>query len=119
MILGGLVVYGCATYIIYHGVKLYRLPDLPEESHILKDVSDRYEITAKHFDQNVDLTEKLMGMGWLRQRLVNKAFGHVLEASVGTGRNAALYKLKDCKRITMIDQSKEMIGIAREKFYGR
>ena len=119
MVLGGLVAYGLATYVIYHGVRLYRMPDLPKDSHVPQDVSDRYETTAKHFDQDVDLMEKFMGIGWMRQRLVRKASGHILEASVGTGRNASFYNLKNSKSITMIDQSKEMMMIAREKFHGK
>ena len=119
LILGSLVVYGFATYIIYNSVQLYRLPNLPEGLPVSEDVSDRYERTAEHFDQDVDFTEKLIGMGWLRQRLTRKASGHVLEVSVGTGRNAAFYNLKGCKSIAMIDQSKEMVKIAREKFNGK
>ena len=119
LILGGLIVYGFATYIIYNSIQLYRLPNLPEGLPVPEDVSDRYERTAEHFDQDIDLTEKLIGMGWLRQRLTRKASGHVLEVSVGTGRNASFYNLKDCKSIAMIDQSKEMVKIAREKFNGK
>lgn len=44
------------------------------------------------------------------------ARGHVLEASVGTGRNAGYLDLRRCGSVTFVDQSKEMVAVAREKF---
>lgn len=90
----------------------------PKELVVPEDVSDRYNKLAKDFDNDVNFHEKLMGLGWLRQSLAKRASGHVLEVSVGTGRNAQYYNLKTCKSITMIDQSPEMMEIAREKFNG-
>ena len=78
------------------------------------DVSDRYQRTAEHYDEDVDYMEWIMGMTKLRKELVAKAKGNVLEVSVGTGRNAPYYPLlKGIKSMTMVDQSSEMIRLAR------
>ena len=90
----------------------------PEKPGVPEDVSDRYNKLAKDFDNNVNLHERLMGLGWLRRSLAKRASGHVLEVSVGTGRNAQYYNPKTCKSITMIDQSPEMMDITRKKFNG-
>ena len=114
-IIGGLAIYSFTAY----GVFLYNsLNSVAERSPNLKipqDVSDRYNNTAKDFDNEVGFTEKIMGIGWLRQSLAKRASGDVLEVSVGTGRNMQYYNLKRCKTITMVDQSGEMIEIARKK----
>ena len=92
--------------------------DDPEAPTILpgQDVSSRYKDIAPGFDKSVDSTEFWMGIGWLRKWLVGKAYGNVLEISVGTGRNSRFYKEDQCKSITMIDLSLEMIEIAQERF---
>lgn len=90
----------------------------PEKLVVPEDVSDRYNQLAKDFDKEVDFHEKLIGLGWLRHSLAKRVSGYVLEVSVGTGRNAQYYNLKGCKSITMIDQSLEMVEIARQKFNG-
>ncbi|KAI9858210.1 MAG: hypothetical protein M1830_006349, partial [Pleopsidium flavum] len=57
-----------------------------------------------------------MFLGRLRKSLAKRAHGDVLEVSVGTGRNTKYYDIRKCKRITMVDQSGEMVKIATEKF---
>lgn len=84
--------------------------------HVPEDVSDRYDKTAEHFDQDVDLTEKLMGLNRLRKKLCKEARGHVLEVSVGTGRNMEWYPLSRMKSLTAVDQSPQMIAVARRKW---
>ena len=88
----------------------------PTASQVPADVSDRYDKIAKRFDKDVGFIEALYGYGWLRSWITREASGNVLEVSVGTGRNAQYYDLKKCTSITMIDQSGEMIEIAKEKF---
>ncbi len=83
---------------------------------IPEDVSDRFNKTAKDYDLEIDGVEKWSGLGWLRSWLTRKANGNVLEVSVGTGRNSMYYDLRECKTITMLDQSSEMMDITREKF---
>lgn len=85
-------------------------------SQVPTDVSDRYNKIARKFDSDVGFIEAVYGYGWLRSWITNKASGHVLEVSAGTGRNSEYYNLKDCKSITFIDSSEEMVKIAEEKF---
>ncbi len=79
---------------------------------------DRYSRNAPAYDSEVELAEKAMWMGRLRRRLAQQASGDVLEVSVGTGRNARYYDLKRCRSVTMLDQSGEMVEVARGKFRG-
>ncbi|EGE06151.1 oxa1 multicopy suppressor [Trichophyton equinum CBS 127.97] len=94
------------------------------------DVSDRYRTTAGQYDSDVDLAERTMRMGKKRRDLIQRARGHVLEVSVGTGRNLPYYLLgerrgvdKDgkaavlgCRSVTFIDLWPEMVDIARWKY---
>ena len=117
LIFGGLAVY-C---VVCYGTYLYiSLGNTSKTSgiEIGADVSDRYNDTARNFDSDVDATEKLMGLGWLRRSLTRQASGHVLEVSVGTGRNIKYYEPTKCSSITFVDQSPEMTEIARKKFRG-
>ena len=85
---------------------------LPQDT----DVADRYHTTAKHFDADVSSTENIWGITRLRRRLAEQANGHVLEASVGTGRNGMYYDLERVKSLAFVDQSEAMVEIARKKW---
>ncbi|MCJ1251999.1 hypothetical protein MMC30_009237 [Trapelia coarctata] len=117
LIIGGLAIYCFTAYVTYLYYSASKTPPVTQEANVPDDVSDRYNETAQHFDSDVDFTEKAMGLGWLRKSLAKRASGHVLEVSVGTGRNARYYDLKRCKSITFVDQSPEMVEIAKRKFY--
>ncbi|KAI4198236.1 MAG: hypothetical protein LQ350_005398 [Teloschistes chrysophthalmus] len=80
------------------------------------DFSHRFDTTATGFDQEVDSTEWLMGVTKMRRRIVEKAHGNVLEAAVGTGRNSDFYDLGRIKSLTLLDQSQEMLEVARAKW---
>ncbi|KAL9581776.1 MAG: hypothetical protein Q9212_003693 [Teloschistes hypoglaucus] len=80
------------------------------------DFSHRFDSTATGFDQEVDSTEWLMGVTKMRRRIVEKAHGNVLEAAVGTGRNSDFYDLSRIKSLTLLDQSQEMLEVARAKW---
>ncbi|KAL9126904.1 MAG: hypothetical protein Q9217_004118 [Psora testacea] len=80
------------------------------------DVSDRYDASAPTFDSEVGYTEAVTGLNILRRKLVKQAKGHVLEVSVGTGRNAKYYDLRSCNSITFLDRSGSMVKIAQEKW---
>ena len=108
--------YSFTAYGIYLYNTLNRIDETSRSLIVPEDVSDRYNKTAKEFDNEVSLTERFMGIGLLRKSLGKRASGDVLEVSVGTGRNMKYYNLKKCKSITMVDQSGEMIEIARQKF---
>lgn len=118
LIIGGIAVYCFTLYGSYLYVSFKKAIDKSKDLVVPEDVSSRYNDTAKNYDNDVDRAERLMGLGWLRQRLARKAFGDVLEVSVGTGRNASYYDLGKCKSITMVDCSPEMVAIARKKFNG-
>lgn len=47
--------------------------------------------TAEAFDRGLNLPEWLMGLRGLRRELAARAYGHVLEVAVGTGRNMPYY----------------------------
>lgn len=118
-IVGALAVY----FFIAYGFYFYRVYSrTAEESRNLQvpeDVRDRYERIAKDYDNKVDFAEKAIWLGRLRESLAKKAYGNVLEVSVGTGRNFKYYDLKQCKSVTMVDHSGEMVKIAAAKFRGR
>ena len=80
------------------------------------DVSDRYDETAGTFDSNINFTETISGINWRRKQLAQQAKGYVLESSAGTGRNSEYYRLGGIKRLVMLDQSAEMLKVAKEKF---
>ena len=119
-ITGGLAVYCLTAYGAYLYINLSSEPQAVDgkSSEVPEDVSDRYDKTARSFDSEVGYTEWVMGIGKRRKRLAEMAKGNVLEVGVGTGRNSEYYDLKRCKTITMIDQSAEMMEIARKKFQG-
>lgn len=114
LIIGGLLVYVFSTYVVYNYVYLSRPgPAVAQDT----DTSARYDETASTFDMEVSLAEKTSGIMKWRAKLVTKAHGHVLETSVGTGRNMAYYDMSKCSSLTFVDQSAPMVRIARDKFY--
>lgn len=95
------------------------------------DVSDRFDALAPEYDREVLLSEWLMRLGKRRKRLVEKASGHVLEASCGTGRNIEYFCLEDrasailkgqwsrkseIQSLTFVDKSPQMLNITSQKF---
>lgn len=91
------------------------------DKSIPEDVSDRYKSTAEHFDSDVSTIEWLLGIDKLRKQLCAKAAGHVLEVSVGTGRNMTYLPLErrgasKIKTVTMVDKNREMLYQARHKW---
>ncbi|KAL8753760.1 MAG: hypothetical protein Q9199_004808 [Rusavskia elegans] len=80
------------------------------------DFSARFDATASQFDEDVDCVEWLYGITKLRKKLVQQAQGNVLEAAVGTGRNSEFYDLRRIVSLTLQDQSKEMLEVAKAKW---
>lgn len=124
LIIGGILIYVSTTYLVYNYTSLSRLPptcssDDDDEIAQDADTSAVYNSTAATFDASVSFTERFTGIDRLRKNLVGKAHGHVLETSVGTGRNASYYNIamRKVKSLTFVDQSAEMIAVAREKFH--
>ena len=107
----------------------YATLDLPQNA----DVSDRWKDATRDFDDEVNASESLMWVRAKRKRMVNEAYGNVLEVSVGTGRNMRLYDLRPygegegdegfgrsgmrrIRSLTFCDQSGVMVGKAKRKF---
>ena len=106
----------------------YATLDLPQNA----DVSDRWKDTTRDFDDEVNASESLMWVRAKRKRMVNEAYGNVLEVSVGTGRNMRLYDLRPfeegeghegfgrsrkriIRSLTFNDQSEVMVVQAQRK----
>lgn len=117
--------YGSYLFVSYKkAVQESKLLDVP------RDLSDRYDRSARTYDSEVDNAEMLMRLGKRRKEMIQKARGNVLEVSCGTGRNMEYYILgerravdengkgviRGCRSVTFVDQSGEMIQVAREKF---
>lgn len=117
-IIGGLAIYSFAAYGFYLYRIYARAAAASQQLQVPENVLDRYDSSARAYDGEVELAEKAMWMGRLRKRLGRKAYGDVLEVSVGTGRNMQYYDLQRCRSVTLLDQSKEMVEVAREKFRG-
>lgn len=110
---GGLIVVYVG--LVYRQGRAERLR--VEDLDIPADTSDRYNRTANRFDADIDTIERTIGINRRRQELCAKARGHVLETSVGTGRNMKYFPLMHgVKSVTMVDKSREMIEVARLKW---
>jgi len=74
-----------------------------------------YDREAARYDKAIKLFERLLfgeGRGWVCSR----ARGDVLEVALGTGRNLSFYP--EGVRVTGIELSPEMLGIARDRARG-
>ncbi|KAL8941361.1 MAG: hypothetical protein Q9216_002300 [Gyalolechia sp. 2 TL-2023] len=113
-VLVGVFLAGVITCYGFYAYRSYSLPEGVDVSNT--DVSYRYNETASTFDKDVDFIERYTGITKLRRELVQQARGIVLEAAVGTGRNSEFYDFDRIKSLTLLDQSEEMIEIARDKW---
>lgn len=89
----GLAVYAITAYMVYDINVTKKTPENKELPSQDADVSSIYDSTARSFDNCVTWSEFLGGVNGQRRYLVRQAKGHVLEVSVGTGRNAKYYNL--------------------------
>lgn len=88
------------------------------------DVSSRWMDLSRNFDDEVELSEKLMFLKSKREKLCREARGNVLEVSAGTGRNMGLYRLDprttqeggNVKSLVVNDLSEIMLFQAQKKF---
>lgn len=101
-------------------VKLNETLDLEQNA----DVSSRWNDLGRDFDDEVDLSEKMMRLHKKRAKLCQQAHGNVLEVSCGTGRNLKWYdynprRMPAKDRITSLvfnDQSEIMVYQAQKKY---
>ena len=109
----GLAAFGMGTY----GVQLYiSLAEAPDVENIPYDLSDRFDKEAEGYDEKVDMAEMMLFLNSKRKAITQKLKGHVLEVSVGTGRNISYYPTKKCETVTLLDQSAPMLAVARRKW---
>lgn len=137
ILIGGTVVAMMGAYTTFIFINLSRTNHQIVTTNVAAqaDVSACYDGIASTFDDMVDSNEYWLGITGLRKNLVAQARGHVLEVSIGTGRNLAFYKWCDTgrhvksrsekwrqdqtegvKSLTAIDSSVAMLAIARGKF---
>ncbi|KAL1958237.1 hypothetical protein VTO42DRAFT_4745 [Malbranchea cinnamomea] len=128
--LSAFFVFALSAYGSYLYVNYKKSVEASKTLNVPHDVSDRYNKTAKNYDAEVDLAEKMMRLGKRRKELVQRAKGNVLEVSCGTGRNMEYYilgerrgmnkqgraEIQGCRTVTFVDQSSEMVEIAKLKF---
>ena len=120
-VVAGLLLYGATAYGAWFWFSFVNPKDnISEESGLIKqqkvNLSAVWDETAARFDSDVELEEKTSCLWYLRNRLVRQASGHVLEVSVGTGRNFRYYNLDACKSLTFLDQSWPMLEVAKAKW---
>ena len=77
-----------------------------------REISEKYDRFAQWYDF-VEGVPDLLGVRKLRQRLLRRASGKVLEVAVGTGKNL-LYYPEGCQ-ITAVDLSDGMLTVARKR----
>jgi ubiquinone/menaquinone biosynthesis C-methylase UbiE len=77
-----------------------------------REISQKYDRFARWYDW-VEGIPELLGVNRLRQRMLQRASGRVLEVAIGTGRNLPYYP-HGC-RIISADASKQMLAIAQRR----
>jgi ubiquinone/menaquinone biosynthesis C-methylase UbiE len=77
-----------------------------------QELACKYDRFARWYDW-VEGVPDLLGVSKLRQRLLRRASGRVLEVAVGTGKNLRYYP-PGC-RIIAVDLSREMLDVARKR----
>ncbi|KAF2226273.1 S-adenosyl-L-methionine-dependent methyltransferase, partial [Elsinoe ampelina] len=84
------------------------------------ELTEVYDRTAKSFDADVNLSERLMGITRVRKGLASQCRGHVLEVSCGTARNLGYYRFGSedgVKSLTLADLSLQMVEQGRLKWF--
>ena len=77
-----------------------------------REISQKYNRFARWYDFGEGIIE-VLGLRRLRQRLIQRASGRVLEVAVGTGKNLRYYR--EGSPIIAVDSSGEMLNIARKR----
>ncbi|KAJ6262329.1 hypothetical protein Dda_3136 [Drechslerella dactyloides] len=114
--------YGAYLYLQYG--KAHRIYEQNEREYALGfrsrpevDTLEVYEGISDRYDAGVRLSELFIGMPLLRRWMLWGLEGDVLEASAGTGRNNPYYDVGRCSSITMVDNSPNMLEIAKSDFH--
>lgn len=69
---------------------------------------------SAEYDKEIERDEATSGIITLRQELIERAKGRVLEVAAGTGRNLPFYTAA-ATQLTIGDNCKDMLGIAAQK----
>lgn len=77
-----------------------------------REISQKYDRFALWYDWIEGIPE-LLGVNKLRQEILQRASGSVLEVAIGTGKNLSHYRR--ASRIIGTDASKEMLAIAQRR----
>lgn len=120
MAFGGVGMYGLGAYLTYGYFKMTSAPShatllehlelesaaencgCTDHSHVFNDI-------AASYDQRINTDETLMGIKFLRWRLLRGARGRVLELGGGTGRNLGYYPPGRVKSIVVTDSNPNML----------
>src|ERR1700712_5416975 len=111
-----------ATSISYIGAQAYNIYNSPPPTPEVIAAAEAanliavYDKTASEFDAEVESTEYWSGLMRLRRKMVKQARGDILESAAGTGRNTEFYIAQNVRSLTLIDASKAMLEICREKW---
>ncbi len=115
----GIIAYIGAAYVGATVYSLYKAEDIPIRDNIGDSQPSVYQNIATSYDKSIGLDETVMGINWLRWWICRQAKGRVLEVACGTGRNLFYYRPDQITSITFVDQSSEMIRVARTKWEAR
>ena len=123
-VLGGICLFGIATYCgaLYGRYTKDRKEYLSNpDSHVelRNNTKEIYNQIAKKYDSLNSRDEWLLGITKQRRKLVSRASGDVLDLACGTGLNVDFYDPERVKSIVFLDQSSQMLTIARERWNNR
>jgi len=106
------------TYQSYRVELRKPLPSLDEIDTVNASLSNTWKQKKRvdSVDADLEWDEYWSGITKRRKELVRMASGEVLESAVGTGRNVGLYDAKKVKGLTMVDQSRVLLDVCREKW---
>lgn len=76
-------------------------------------IREHYATAASSYDWKVGIIERVFGIHTMRDQLLSKAGGKILDVATGTGRNYAYFA--DDSEVTGIDLSPEMLKIAQSR----
>jgi len=119
LMLAGLVFVTSISYMGTSAYNLYNSPPPSAEALAAAEAANLiavYDKTASEFDQEVESTEYWSGLMRLRRKMVKQARGDILESAAGTGRNTEFYIPSNVRSLTLIDASKPMLEICRQKW---
>jgi methyltransferase OMS1 len=117
--LAGLVFVTSLSYMGTSAYNLYTSPNPSPEAMAAAEAANLiavYDKTASEYDAEVESTEYWYGIMRLRRKMVKQARGDVLESAAGTGRNTEFYIADRVRSLTLVDASKAMLEICREKW---